>query len=199
MSSSPIYHKNVIEFVTVAKEYILFMDNTNSIDKTAFVFKAQKILALLYLKTSLLPKIENIFDEGNERFCTEELYDRIQEKTHKLLRSNDNEILINYDSQDLDEQELIKLSEIFTDIYQSLFDFLNLYRIGTEEMMNDALWECQQDFKSLWGRKLISTLNNLHRMLYENLINEDDLDFKDESPKQNTENWFTEKLKNNDE
>ncbi len=194
-----VYHKDVIEFITVAKEYIVFVDAPGTETKYEFVFKAQKILALLYLKTSLLPEFEDVFNEGNERFCTETIYNEVQNRVHKILRTNNCEVLINYDSQNLNEQEWVKLSEVFADIYQSLFDFLNLYRIGTEKMMNDALWECYHDFKILWGRKLLTILDSLHRMLYENLIIEDDNEQNSEIMERNTDSWFTEKLKNIDD
>ena len=200
MSTLPVYHKDVLEFITVAKEYILFLDNFKEEKKKVFVFKVQKFLTLLYLKASLIPEVENISNEGNERFCTEELYEAIKEKIHKQLRTNDNEILLNYDSQNIDEQEVVCVSEILADIYQSLFDFLNLYRIGTEKMMNDAIWECQQDFKNLWGKKLIAVLNIFHQLLYEDLINENDFDTETKSKDKKTKknNWFTNMMKENE-
>ncbi len=200
MTLSIVYHKDVIEFVTVAKEYIALIDFPEGTKKKAFFFKSHKILPLLYLKASLLPEIPDVYNTGNERFCTEEMYFGIQYKIHRLLRTNDYEVLVNYDSQNLDEQEWIKLSEIFTDIFQSLYDFLNLYRLGTEEMMNDALFECQNDFKTLWGKKSLQLIEALHRLLYENLIIEDDKvsENEDDTPL-NTDSWFTEKIKGNHE
>jgi len=195
MTSSIVYHKDVIEFVTVAKEYIALIDFPEETEKKEFIFKSHKILPLLYLKASLLPEVPEIFNEGNERFCTEEMYFGIQNKIHRLLRTNDYEVLSNYDSQNLDEQEWIKLSEIYADIFQSLYDFLNLYRIGTEEMMNDALFECQNDFKTLWGKKSLQLIEALHSLLYDNLIVENDEVPEDEDVQLNTDNWFTEKLK----
>jgi len=196
MSLPVIYHKDIIEFITVAKEYIALLDFQEETNKRVFIFKAHKILPLLYLKASLLPEITEAFNEGNERFCSEELYDAVQNKIHRLLKSNDYEVLINYDSQNLDEQEWVKLSEIFADIFQSLYDTLNLYRIGNEEMMNDALYECQNDFKMLWGKRLLQLIESLHRMIFENLITENENEPEDEEiPPIHTENWFTEKLK----
>jgi len=199
MTSSIVFHKDVIEFVTVAKEYIALIDFPEETEKKEFIFKSHKMLPLLYLKASLLPNIPDIFNEGNERFCDEAMYFGIQYKIHRLLRTNDYEVLSNYDSQNLDEQEWIKLSEIYTDIFQSLYDFLNLYRLGTEEMMNDALFECQNDFKTLWGKKSLQLIEALHKLLYENLIVENDKVPEDEEIPLNTENWFTEKLKDTHE
>ncbi len=195
MSLSPVYHKGVIEFVTVAKEYIALIDFPEKTDKRSFIFKSHKILPLLYLKASLMLEINEIFNEGNERFCTEELYYGVQNKVHNILKTNDYEVLINYDSQNLDEQEWVKLSEIYVDIFQSLYDFLNLYRIGTEKMMNDALYECQNDFKMLWGRKSLQLIESLHRLLFEDLITDDDEISEEKNTKPQTDNWFTEKLK----
>ena len=37
------------------------------------------------------------------------------------------------------------------DIYQDIKDFLLLYQTGTEEVMNDAVWECRLNFENFLG------------------------------------------------
>lgn len=195
MSLPFVYHKDVLEFITVSREFIALIDFSESTEKTTFIFKSHKILTLLYLKASLIPEISEIYNEGNERFCSEELYESVQNKVHRILMLNDFEVLTNSDSQNLDEQEWVRLSEIYADIFQSLYDFLNLYRIGTDEMMSDAIFECHNDFKTIWGRNLLKLIESLHRLLYENLITDNDTETEKDNTERDTSSWFTEKLK----
>ena len=61
--SQTIFEKNVIEFVTVAAEFCAFLERAEHMKRKAFVDTSLKILPLLYLKASLLPKCETIGDE----------------------------------------------------------------------------------------------------------------------------------------
>jgi len=32
--------------------------------------------------------------------------------------------------------------------------------------MNDAVWECKQNFENYWGQKLVNSLRAIHRFIY---------------------------------
>lgn len=52
------------------------------------------------------------------------------------------------------------------DIYQDLKNFLLLYQTGTQEVMNDAVWECKLNFEDYWGQKLVNSLKAIHKFIY---------------------------------
>ena len=56
--SQTIFDKNVIEFVTVAAEFCAFLERAERMKRSTFVDTSLKILPLLYLKASMLPKCE---------------------------------------------------------------------------------------------------------------------------------------------
>ena len=58
------------------------------------------------------------------------------------------------------------ISENVADIYQDLKDFILAYRIGTLEVMNDALWECRNNFEQFWGQRLVNGLRAIHNLVY---------------------------------
>nr|MDA3928668.1 DUF5063 domain-containing protein [Prolixibacteraceae bacterium] len=74
------------------------------------------------------------------------------------------------------------LSENICDIYQDLKDFLLTFRIGTVELMMDALWECKNNFSEYWGQKLVNGLRALHSVRY------GDVEIDEEEPKSNRNN-----------
>ncbi len=199
MEENLVYSKNILEFVTVAAEYCAFVEIVDQNSKPDFFIKAQKILSVLYLKTSLLPKIEAIYEDGNEKFVGEEDWTFIKNKI--VQKIGQHEIFVDVYSvlmSQEDDAENVSLAEIFADIYQDLMDFLTLYRIGHEESMNDALWECQQNFEQYWGSRLLAALSAIHNTIYggEDLSDEANIE-KEEAPKErNTDNWiFTQRQK----
>jgi len=189
-----VFSKEVIEFITVAKEYCNILDNLKEENADDFLSKIHKISSLLYLKGSILELPEEIFEVETDRFVTEEMYASTLIALQKLLGNKDLNILVDPYTTDVEkENEWLYISEIFTDIYQSLCDFLNIYRTGNEEMMNDALYELVLDFREWWGAKLLAVLFVIHKLLYTNDYDDivENNIFGDRDL--NTENWFTER------
>lgn len=54
------------------------------------------------------------------------------------------------------------ISEDLADIYQDVKDFICLFQLGLNLTMNDALAQCQENFRLYWGQKLVNTLRALH-------------------------------------
>ena len=193
MEENVIYSKNVIEFVTVAAEYCAFVETVDQNTKKDFFDKAQKLLTVLYLKTSILPKVEAIFEDGNEKFVSEE--DWIFLKTKIVQKIGQHEMFVDVYSAMMsqeDDSENVSLAEIFADIYQDLMDFLTLYRIGHEESMNDALWECKENYEQYWGTRLLAALSAVHNIFYsgDDLSDEANIEKTEAKEERNTDDWI---------
>lgn len=188
-----VYSKGVLEFVTVAAEFCVFAETIDQKPKEYFFDKAQKLLSVLYLKTSILPKFEALYEDGNEKFVSEE--DWIYIKNKIVQKIGQHEIFLDvysaFMSQE-DDAENISLSEVIADIYQDLTDFLTLYRIGNEESMNDALWECQQNFEQYWGSRLLAALSAIHNLIYskDDLSDAGNEETNSEPKERDTSDWI---------
>ncbi|MCG8583005.1 MAG: DUF5063 domain-containing protein [Bacteroidales bacterium] len=186
-----VYSKNVIEFVTVAKEYCTFLETADEMKRKEFVTVATRIIPLLYLKASVLPKVEQELEESIEKTVDEMTYAQIQEGiTAKLGRFNDYLEVFNAEMQRSDTPVIAFIGEDMADIYQDLKDFVSAYRLGVTEIMNDALAEVITNFELYWGQRMVNTLRALHAVLY----GEDDLteeEGEEEFQKsQQQENWY---------
>lgn len=194
-----VYSQNITEFVTVASEFCSFAENTLRFSKKDFLDKSRKLLPLLYLKGSLLPKLESIFDDENEKFVTEEEWDFIKESVRKKLGFHD-EYREVYDplTHEQVEQSTASISDNIADVYQDMKNFVTLYNIGTEEIMNDALWECQLNFEEFWGQKLVNALKAVHMIYFsgENLEEEDEDDPNNQNDEMDTSDWIITKRQN---
>lgn len=172
--SQTIFEKNVIEFVTVAAEFCAFLERAEHMKRKAFVDTSLKILPLLYLKASLLPKCETIGDEAPETYVTEEIYEILRINLAGLMGEKDDYLDVFVQDMVYSDQPIKKsISEDLADIYQDIKDFIFVFQLGLNETMNDSLAICQENFGLLWGQKLVNTLRALHDVKY-NQQNEND-------------------------
>lgn len=168
MKSGDLDKKNVIDFLAIAAEFCAFVENANVVSKKIFIEKSRKIIALLYLKTSLLPQSEMESDDFIERFVTEHDWNFIQNKISEKLGENESyfDIIEPQAYNTSNETINVSTSECFADIYQDLRDMLEVYRLAGEEEQNVALGICFQNFKSFWGVRALMLMNELHLIAY---------------------------------
>lgn len=165
--SNPVYSKQVIEFTTVANEYCNFVENIGELDVEEIIDKLHKLFPLLYLKASLLPSLDNNFEEYNEKYVTEEDYNFIKQGFVLKLNDYDRyEEVFDPMRESHDQPALTTISENIADMYQDLKNFILLFQIGTIEVMHEAIREVFQNFEEYWGQKLVNGLRALHNLKY---------------------------------
>ena len=166
-----VYSRNVIEFATVANEFCTFAESVSDYPRSEFLGKLQKMLPLLYLKTSLLPGLNELEDseDSPEKFVTESDYNFILRKLSSKMGEFDSYPEILEPGMALgDASAEANISENVADIYQDLKDFILSYRIGTVDVMRAALWECRNNFEQYWGQKLVNGLRAVHMLVHGN-------------------------------
>lgn len=166
-SAGGVYAPQIIEFVTVADQFCKHIERISSYKSSEFLAVMQRLLPFLYVKAAIIPPFEPIFEEGNERFVKEEDWNAIESIiSTKLGEFNSFEEPFDQTLHGAGEPAAGMVSEYIADLYQDLKDFLLQYRTGTEEVMNDAIWECSNNFETSWGKKLLSTLRAIHHIVY---------------------------------
>ena len=132
--SQTIFEKNVIEFVTVAAEFCAFLERAEHMKRKAFVDTSLKILPLLYLKASLLPKCETIGDEAPETYVTEEIYEILRINLAGLMGEKDDYLDVFVQDMVYSDQPIKKsISEDLADIYQDIKDFIFVFQLGLND------------------------------------------------------------------
>ena len=165
--SQVIFDRNVVEFVTVAAELCKFLEQTETIKRSTFIDTSLKILPLLYLKASMLPKCETIGNEALETFVTEETYEILRMNLADLLAEKDDYLDVFVSDMKYSDQPITRnISEDLADIYQDIRDFIFVFQLGLNETMNDSLAVCRENFTLYWGQKLVNTLRALHDVKY---------------------------------
>ena len=162
-----VYSKNVVEFVTVGNEYCNLLEGVEQSSLKSFVGILTKLLPLLYIKATTLPKCDFALEEAVEKYVGEEDYYRVQQVLLHLFGEHDDFLEVFVPNNDQFESESqTSVSELLTDVYQYVKDFLFAYRIGVEDIMNDALVDLITGFELYWGQKLVNTLRVIHHLAY---------------------------------
>lgn len=163
-----VYQQPAIEFVTVAVQLCLYLEQLEGQDKSEFVEKMLCLLPLLYLKARLLPKATEELDGFPERFVSEQEYEDIRQKVAQCMGADDTylEVFVE-DMRYSDEPITAFVSENIADIYQEIKDLACNYQTRDEAVMNDALVNCIEAFEQHWGQKLLNVLRPLHAVACE--------------------------------
>ena len=162
----PVFSKKVLEMLTVANEYCLYLEKADEY-KTKDVFEyLQKLIPLIYLKISLLPDIEVMDESGTEHYVTEEQWEH-QFNTLRIKFGED-DIYYTLDSPGKGDHEPIKqsLAEGLTDIYQDMKDFVLLYQKPLKISKENAIRDCKHLFETRTGYRLVNTLKAIHYLLF---------------------------------
>jgi hypothetical protein len=188
--SSNLHSKENLEFITVAAEFCIFLENLPQIDKKQFVSRSVKYLPLLYLKTTLLPIESDEFEGEPERVVSETDYEMIRGYVASSLGMDDSYLEVFHpDMQYSDTPIAAAVSEDLADIYQELKDFLYNCQIGSDEAMQESLNYCLLSFRTHWGQKLLNALRAIHQTLYKE-NGDDELGTQDFPPEEERESSF---------
>lgn len=171
---STVYARDVMEFVTVAAEFCAYLEQSECRRQAEFVETTLKLLPLLYLKASLLPRREEQEDFWMEEFVTEQDYEWLQGVIRNVMGDNDTYMdLCSDESAGYDEVAAKTVSEDLADIYQAVRNFVGAYQTGNEDNMQEAVAIVASRFELYWGQTLVNVMRALHRVRY-TLIEEED-------------------------
>ncbi|MEI6347286.1 MAG: DUF5063 domain-containing protein [Bacteroidota bacterium] len=153
--------KHIIELLSVANEFINFMDDCSKYDKHIIMGYLQKLLPLIYLKSSLLPEIKLDDNTADERFVTEEEYERI---LSILLEKFSQKCEDDHECSCTDEGP--KVAEALADLYQDLKDTIILYGTNKTSAQEWAVHNCRTWFIERWGLAVADILGYIHTCIY---------------------------------
>lgn len=162
-----VYSKNVIELITVANEFCSFLERSDELETADFLSRLQKILPLLYLKASLLPALDLEVEDDLEKYVSEDDYNVIQQSVLRHTAAGDDYQEVFISGMEFSESALTaSIAENIADIYQDMKDLVMSFRTLNEEVMEQALWESQNNFSHYWGQILVNCLRAVHNLIY---------------------------------
>lgn len=161
----PIASRSVLEMLTVAHEFCLFVEKASEYKQEDILNYMQKISPLLYLKGTLLPEIIPEYPEANERYVTEEQWEGVFNPLREKFAEIDQYWYHDYNDVDVNDPIKGSLAEKFADIYQDLKDFTLLYQKNSRAAKENAVAELKKYFVTHWGFRLVTAHRYIHYQL----------------------------------
>jgi hypothetical protein len=162
----PVYSRKVIEMLTVANEYCLFLEKAEEYTRESILPFLQKICPLIYLKASLLPEIQDVNEEAAEHFVKEEDWELIFNTLREKFGKDDQFLYVDHHETGNSDPVPSSLAEIFADLYQDLKDFVLLYQKPRKASMEFAVYDCKNLFETHYGFLLVNALQRIHYLIY---------------------------------
>ncbi len=162
----PVYSRKVLEMITVANEYCLFLEKAEDYSPEELLNFLQKISPLIYLKSTLLPDIIVDDEDAVEHYVNEEQWEFLFNVLYNKFGEKDQFYFV--DLRETSHHDPVKgsLAESFTDIYQDLKDFLLLYQKPLKAFKENAVNECKRLFETRYGSRLINAQAAIHAIQY---------------------------------
>lgn len=179
MDSQVVFDRNVVEFVTVAAEYCVFVEQIGGKERLQACDILLKLLPLLYLKASMLPVMESDETISLAKSVTEPDYEYIRGQAATLMGPDDDYLEVFTEEMKYCDVPVRKtISEDLADIYQPLKNFIESFRTGINPVMAEAAANCRQLFMEGWGQTLLNTMRAIHSFRYAplNTFDEDNYD-----------------------
>lgn len=167
IKDEPAYSKNVLELLRVANEYCLFVEKIEHYENRQMIDFMSKLFPLLYLKGAMLPPVQVDDPSANERYVTLEQYEIVFNSIRKNILGMDDFLYMDYTPPADSEPVRGSVSEMLTDIYQDLKDFMLLYQQNRRAAKQNAAHECRQLFYDHWGPRILYVLNVIHPLIIE--------------------------------
>lgn len=160
-----VYDQSVIDFVAVAVEFCVFIENDEQQPRAEWIEKMLKMMPLLYVKASLLPETVVVDEEPPATFVREEDYTRVTERVAGVMGAEDVYLDVFVDDMKYSDRPISAfISENIADIYQDVRNFVSVYQFELTDQMNEALHTCRENFHLFWGQKLVNVLRPLHAL-----------------------------------
>ncbi|MEI7983107.1 MAG: DUF5063 domain-containing protein [Bacteroidota bacterium] len=170
----PVYSRKVLEMLTVANEYCLFLEKAADYTREELYLFLQKIVPLIYLKAALLPDIETTDEDATEHYVTEEQWEMMFNILRNKFEAGDQFHFIDHHERSHTDAVAGSLAENFTDIYQDLKDFVLLYQKPLKSFKENAVRDCRRLFETRFGFRLVTAHAALHFLLF-SVEKEDDI------------------------
>jgi hypothetical protein len=161
-----LYSRKVIDMLTVANEYCLFIEKAEDFTKEDILQYMQKLLPLIYLKASLLPVIPVNDENAAEHFVTEEQWENLFNTLSIKFGKDDVYHFIDLHEKSHSDPVRASLSENLTDLYQDLKDFVLLYQKPLRTSQENAVRDCKNLFETRFGYRLVNAQQAIHYILY---------------------------------
>ena len=163
---NPVASRQVLEMLTVANDFCLFLEKEEEIPRENLLKYLQKVLPLIYLKASLLPEIIVSDEDAIEHYVTEEQWEDMFNLIRNTLGRDDEYYMVDAGEHSHHDPVKASIAENIADIFQDLKDFVLLYQKPLLAFKENAVRDCRNLFETRYGYRVVNAHKAIHYLLY---------------------------------
>jgi hypothetical protein len=177
--------KSTTDFLNAARQFVTLLEN-GDLNKETFYKDSHKALSELY-RTALELETVDLIHSGPESEFDEIDKDELRKMNKNLISNLGKDCFYwevfdpTYTEQDEKPEQGWKITDKeptqgwlvddFADIYADLKEELTkINQIGTDEAIEDALWQLKFGFNNHWGNHCIDAMRALHYLWYDGKV-----------------------------
>lgn len=166
---------NQLAFIALANEYCHLVENARETVPSDFVAGAVRLLPRIYISAADLssesPETEETYIAD---VLTEDYYESVRMAMEMLLGSEDTFLEVVEENMKYSDTPIgASISELLSDIFQVLYNFLETVRDAPDEVIEGALVAIKEDFESYWSQKLCNVMRPLNNIRYSGALETD--------------------------
>ncbi len=158
---------NALAFIALCNEYCGEVENAPLDEKAPFVEKMTRLLPRIYI-SALDLKVDNEVADGPflEGVLEEDYYDAIRRRLETLFGADDTYLeVFEEDMKYSDTPIAAYISENLADIFQVLYNFIEMVKDSPTPMINAAIMAVKEDFSIYWSQILCNVMRALNNLL----------------------------------
>lgn len=161
---------NVLAFIGLSNEYCEALERVNVSEgsKEDFLSRMLRLLPRIYISATDLPDSDiPEYDRYLNEALEEDIYNNVQAGVAALLGEDDTFLEVFEEDMKYSETPIAaSVSELLSDIFQVLYNFLDTVRDAPEEVVETAVVTVKEEFKSYWSATLCNVLRAINRLVY---------------------------------
>ncbi|HEV8574201.1 MAG TPA: DUF5063 domain-containing protein [Dehalococcoidia bacterium] len=176
--------EGIRSFIAAVERFCDVVDRLGTLSRVEFLRQMDELLPLVYSTASALPSYP--WNDGEDE--NEELQPNRDVKGHLARWKPLNEAIENklgglehywnvFDPVHPTEHDAIDgtLADDIASVYLDLKDPLELYRIGTDAVVRQAIWDWGFGWKIHWGRHAVSALSAIYALVHTHYDEDDEV------------------------
>lgn len=160
---------NSLAFIALCNEYCSALEHARESERDEFVNAMLRLLPRLYISASdLRPDEASLTEDAYlEETLDEDYYESIRRSVETLLGEDDTYLeVFEEDMKYSDTPIAASVSEGLADIFQVLYNLLEVVRDAPEDLVASALAAVKDDFETYWSRTLCNVLRAVNHIRY---------------------------------
>lgn len=159
---------NSLAFIALCNEYCSAIEQAAETEPTDFTANMIRLLPRLYITANDL-KTEESIEEGGylEQALDEENYETVRRNLEGVFGANDTFLeVFEEDMKYSDTPIAASVSEGLADIFQSLYNFVEMVRDAPSDALPGAIEAIKEDFDNYWGQILCNVMRPLNHIYH---------------------------------